>query len=163
LARIALQIFMSSNLQDGGAATSSSDEPQIGDQTSSHQSPPTRTERPLTRDHPQTVIPEPEQQQSLVQRYGRFFRNTLETLMNAAVTIFGMGVGVGLILGDSLRRQQQQQQQQQHSSGPSFALESDSTSDTSYNTSPSCGSRRPSNRNVQDAPESAAAALLPAQ
>jgi hypothetical protein len=31
------------------------------------------------------------------------FSTTFSTIMNAAVTIFGVGVGVGLILGDSFR------------------------------------------------------------
>lgn len=33
----------------------------------------------------------------------KVFETTVTTIMNAAVTIFGVGVGVGLILGDSFR------------------------------------------------------------
>lgn len=58
----------------------------------------------------------------------------LETTMNAALAIFGIGVGVGLVLGDSFRAtlpllpsvqasRQQQQQTQQSSALPNNAME----------------------------------------
>lgn len=44
-----------------------------------------------------------DQHKSKRKRIQKAVQTTFATIMNAAVTIFGVGVGVGLILGDSFR------------------------------------------------------------
>jgi hypothetical protein len=86
------------------------------------------------------------------------------TIMNAAITIFGMGIGVGLILGDSFR---------DRSTTTTMATSSSRSEEVvlvSATSSPSCGRATGttilrSTRRIQEPPtiSLAAANLLPAQ
>lgn len=90
-----------------------------------------------------------------------------KTIMNAAVTIFGLGVGVGLILGDSLRGRTliatQTIETAEESTTPQ--PETEEAAATIISLTPSCGGVARSSRSiqVQEPPTSTAATTLPAQ
>lgn len=93
----------------------------------------------------------------VVSRYFRLFGKAIKTLMNAAVTIFGLGVGVGLILGDSLRARPTNPSLEVPAEGVAAAMPM--SDDTSI---PLCGVQ--SRRTVHvTLPRSTAASILPAQ
>jgi hypothetical protein len=91
--------------------------------------------------------------------YFRFVGKAFETIMNAAVTIFGLGVGVGLILGDSLRaRPMSTTLEDTSAEGGAASMPSSNQHDAP----PSCGA--PPRTNIHHhTPISGSAELLPAQ
>ena len=120
-----------------------------------------------------------------------FIGRTIVLVMNAAVTIFGLGVGVGLILGDTLRgRSASSIDLRQQDIGSSTAgaaagaaagdmgvarmPEQNDTASSSSSNSPSwsslpsevtttCGTRLRRTNRVESPPQSKRAAMLPAQ
>lgn len=93
--------------------------------------------------------------------YFRFVGKAFITIMNAAVTIFGLGVGVGLILGDSLRaRPMATSLEDTSAEGGAASM----PSSNQYDTQPSCGAPTRTNTNSRHrSPMSGSADLLPAQ
>mmetsp|Transcript_696 Transcript_696/g.1010 ORF Transcript_696/g.1010 Transcript_696/m.1010 type:complete len:151 (+) Transcript_696:233-685(+) len=100
----------------------------------------------------------------------RWIGRVLRTAMNAAVTIFGLGVGVGLILGDSLRTVAGVNP---NLVGPEEGRTTSGEGSPSTTNGPSCPSSRSrgdngtsssiENASIQEPNPSTAAALLPAQ
>mmetsp|Transcript_4531 Transcript_4531/g.5947 ORF Transcript_4531/g.5947 Transcript_4531/m.5947 type:complete len:151 (-) Transcript_4531:308-760(-) len=101
----------------------------------------------------------------------RWIGRVLRTAMNAAVTIFGLGVGVGLILGDSLRNVTGVNPNLVGSGEETPSGEANGSLSTSRG--PSCRSSRTRSHDtnsssvestyIQEPSPSTAAALLPAQ